>query len=483
MSWSEWITRRLTYPAYERCRGRSTLRVLARLQALAKTTPPALRTYTNQRLRDLLAFAGTRLPYYAHVFARCGIDPLAADVQAELRKLPLLEKAEVRAQTERMVWRDVPGGALPHASGGTTGDALHFFIDRVRQAEDLGARLFMQGLFGVHPGDRRLHLWGSPIEAKGAGLKRWRDRLLNERLLDAFHLAPTQLDAHLARIGRFKPRVIYGYPTALTLLARHAVDSNTSLSFPWLRLIVLTGEEVRAAQIAQIHATFGCAVASEYGNREVGLIAHDCRRGRMHILSPHIHLDITRAGQNTETERCGDVACTTLNTRAQPFIRYRLGDVGRRLADPCPCGLPFPTLRLEGGKITGFVALPDGRLCHGAITSHVLRDEPGLVEFKTYQHTLEEFEVLLVVDERFDPATIARVCHRYRALFGPRVNVECRIVDHIPPDPSGKRRYVVSAIAPNYSGFDLVDLPPETSNTGSARSAQAHRSTVAADSK
>ena len=138
------------------------------------------------------------------------------------------------------------------------------------------------------------------------------------------------------------------------------------------------------------------------------------------------------------------------------MIRYRIGDVGALLPGECSCGLAFPMMRLEGGKVTGMIALPDGRLCHGAITSHVLRDQPGIVEFKTHQRALDRFEVLLVVDDRFERRTFDVVVERYRRLFGPRIKVGCRTVDRIPPDPSGKRRYVVSDVAPNLREFEIV---------------------------
>ncbi len=459
MGFSEWLVRDVTYPAYEWLRGRRTLRELADLRRLAGVTTEVVQLDAARRLRDLLAFAGTCVPYYAELLPRCGVDPHGPDPYAELPKLPVQEKADVRANAHRMVWRGVPGGALPHSSGGTTGDTLHFCIDRVRQAQGLGARLFMQSLFGARPGDRRLYLWGSPIETRGPRVKRWRDRLLNEMLLDAFEMSPAQMDRQLARIFRFKPRVLYGYPTATALLARHAATRLGPARFPWLRLVVLTGEEVTPDQVAQVRATFGCAVATEYGNREAGLIAHDCPHGRMHVVWPHILVEIAVAGQAVPPGQCGDVLCTTLNTRAQPFIRYRVGDVGCLMPEPCPCGMPFPVMRLVGGKITGFIALPNGRLCHGAITSHILRKERGIVGFRTHQHALDEFEVMLVVDEHFDRTTLERVRQRYRDLFGPSINVECRVVEGIPPDPSGKRRYVVSDVAPNYAEFEVVSTP------------------------
>lgn len=456
---ASWLVRNVTYPLHERLRQRPTLREYRRLQLVSAGAPTDVVTDVTRRLRNLLRFAQQELPFYARRFAAHGVDWRSERPCDELQKLPPLTKAEIRANESEMQNRDVPGGAIPHSSGGTTGDTLRFLIDRVRQSEDLSARLFMQGLFGVRPGDRRLHLWGSPIEQRGLPLKRWRDRLLNEVLLDAFEMSPVQMDRHLERIRRFQPRVIYGYPTALARLAEHAQRRHRPRDFAWLQLIVLTGEEVTDNQRTLVQQAFGCAVAAEYGSREVGLIAHECPLGSMHIVWPHLHVEIATADRNAATGDVGDVLCTTLNTRAQPLIRYRVGDVACLTGQVCACGLPWPVMRLVGGKITGFVALANGRLCHGAITSHVLRDQGGIVEFKTIQHALDKFEVLLVVNESFDHATLERVRARYRALFGEHVQVACRLVDRIPPDPSGKRRYVVSHVAPDYGELEIVSRP------------------------
>ena len=375
------------------------------------------------------------------------MDPDAADPCAELAKLPVLQKSDVRANLARLVFHEVPGGPRAHASGGTSGDTLRFFIDRARQAQQLSCRLFMQRAFGVRPGDRRVYLWGSPIETHGSRIKRWRDRLLNEVVIDAFGMSPRQMDVQLAKIKSFRPALIYSYPTAAALLARHAAERHGPRDFPWLRLVVLTGEEITADQVAQVREAFGAPVASEYGSREIGLIAHECPRGSLHIMSPHIHMEVVANAQPAAPDEVGDILCTTVATRAQPFIRYRLGDIGAFVSGDCACGLPFPRMRLVGGKVTGFIALSDGRLCHGAVTSHVLRDEPGIVEFKTYQDAVDVFEVLLVVEDEFDSAVTERVRRRYQSLFGSHVRVDVRVVDRIRPDPSGKRRYVVSNVA------------------------------------
>ncbi|MBI5865078.1 MAG: glycosyltransferase [Planctomycetes bacterium] len=451
------VVRRLIYPLHERYCGRATMAEITALRRLARESPQTVALDVSRRLNDLVDFAKRELPFYAERLSAARLPAAASAGSALLRNIPPLTKAEIRAAGENMIWRRASGGCLPHSSGGTTGDTLHFFIDRLRQAQTLAARLLMQERLGVPLGQRRAYLWGSPIERRGGSWRRWRDRFLNETLLDAFDLSPEALDRHLARIAAFKPHLLYAYPSAAAALARRATGTGRRASLRSLRAVVLTGEEVSEAERDAIRAAHDCVVAQEYGSREVGLIAHECAAGGLHVIAPHVLVEAVVGGEPAGFSRTGELLCTTLNTRAQPFIRYRVGDVGALLSEPCSCGLPFPLMRLDGGKITGFLALPGGKLCHGAITSHVLRDQPGIIQFKTIQRGLERFEVLLVTDAQFQRTSLDTIRTRYRELFGAGIEVECSVVSEIPPDPSGKRRYFVCEALDSNAALEFAE--------------------------
>lgn len=440
----ELFARGVAYPLHEAIRGRATLKTLATLGTLAQLAPEALACETRRRLAALLEFAGSALPFHRR---RLGLLPRSSDPHERLSRLPVLDKRDIRAAGDALVWRGVPGGLRPMTSGGTTGDTLHFHVDRARIAEDHAARLFMQRLFGVRPGDRRAYLWGSPIEGRSSRARRVRDRVIGELLLDAFDLSTATLDRRLREIRRFQPRVLYGYPSALARLARRALEHCRPTDFASLRVVVLTGEEITAEQRAIIARAFGAPVASEYGNREVGLIAHECPAGALHVIAPHILVEIVTRDGVAPPGAVGSIVCTTLNLRGQPFIRYRVGDAGQLEPGACACGLPFPVMRLEGGKITGLMALPGGRFCHGAVSSYALRGIAGIVAFRTHQRQIDHIEVLLEVDAAYQPASAQLIRQRYRRLFGSAVRVDCRVVDRIPPDPSGKRRHFISDVA------------------------------------
>ena len=464
--WDERVCGGLLYPMHEWLCGRETYDELRALRRMLRVRPSTLDAIRTERVRGTLMHAERETLYYRELLAQCGVNTRATRVDLELQRLPLLEKSTIRARQADMVDPDVPGGPIAYSSGGTTGDTLRFRIDRVRQTQSTAARLAAQEWFGVRPGDRRAYLWGAPIETRAGWFRRLRDGLLNEIVLDAFEMSPEQMDRHVRRLRRFRPRCLYAYPTAAARLAQHIRSRWGRMHFPWLRLVVLTGEEITPEQRDAVQRVFGCPVAAEYGSRETGTIAHECPQGRLHVFASHVHVEILRDLQPVKPGEIGEVIVTMLNTRAQPLLRYRLGDAGTLDNEPCPCGLPLPTMRVTGGKITGFIVLRDGRVAHGAVTSHVVRDERGVIAFKTIQHEVDAFEVLLEVDGQFDAAAPVRIRERYQRLFGAGLRVDVRVVARIEPDPSGKRRYVVSHVADRLKALDVAAL--EGANTTAA---------------
>jgi phenylacetate-CoA ligase len=452
-----WLVRNVNFPLYEALRGRNTVRRLREYRRLFQLSPAGIRVHAHEMLEQELDFAARSLPFYEQRFTVAPESRNRVPAEQFLAQLPILTKAEIRAAGDSMINPKAVGGIKPGFTGGTTGDRLQFWVSPDYGSQNMAARLAMHELYGVRPGDSRVYLWGNPIEAKRAGLRRLRDWLINEHLLDAFRMSVSDMDQHLRQVKRLRPSMIYGYPSALTRLADHARHRYAPDDFAFLRLIVTTGEMLSAEQRTRIRAAFGCPVAAEYGAREIGLIAHECPQGSLHILTPIVHVEILNNLQPVEAGGVGEVVCTTVSNRSQPLIRYRLGDLGSLQEGVCPCGLGLPMMRLEAGKILGFIAMPDGRLCNGAVTSHVLRDLTGIVHYRTHQHELRRFTVWLQVDESFESGTTERIHARYARMFGQGCEVNVRIVDELPPDPSGKRRYVVSDVAPDYTDLRLVD--------------------------
>jgi phenylacetate-CoA ligase len=89
---------------------------------------------------------------------------------------------------------------------------------------------------------------------------------------------------------------------------------------------------------------------------------------------------------------------------------------------------------------------------HGLSLIYIVRDLPGVRQFKIAQESLDLTRILLVTDAAFDRARVSEIASAARARLGGDVTVEIELVDEIPPEQSGKYRYVVSKVVPGTTG-------------------------------
>jgi phenylacetate-CoA ligase len=98
------------------------------------------------------------------------------------------------------------------------------------------------------------------------------------------------------------------------------------------------------------------------------------------------------------------------------------------------------------GRQTDFVVAADGRIMHALAVIYVLRAVPGIAQFKCVQHALDRMEVQIVPDASWNDVARNAVVSGLQARLGASLQVELRLMDDIPPEASGKFRYVVSHV-------------------------------------
>ena len=110
----------------------------------------------------------------------------------------------------------------------------------------------------------------------------------------------------------------------------------------------------------------------------------------------------------------------------------------------------IPLLRPLGWLALGWHDLmrcPLPGLLHGLALVYILRDLPGVQQFKIVQESLQRTRILLVAGPAFTPQHQAQVVQQVRARLGTAVQVDIEPVAEIKPEASGKYRYIVSRVA------------------------------------
>lgn len=443
------FTSGVLFPLHERLKRHDSVAVRRSLEASQWWPPERLEALRVERLRALLTQAGQHVPYYRELFAEARFDPAAVASVADLQRLPFLTKAVVRAQGERLRHEQAEGLARFN-TGGSSGEPLIFFIGRERVSHDVAAKWRATRWWNVDIGDPEIVVWGSPIELGAQDrVRAWRDRLLRTELLPAFEMSEAKLDGFVAAIRARRPKMLFGYPSALSHIARHAERRGQRMDDLGIAVAFVTSERLYDDQRATISRLFGCRVANGYGSRDAGFIAHECPSGGLHLTAEDVIVEIVAPdGRVLPPGQSGEIVVTHLATKDFPFIRYRTGDVAVLDTARCACGRTLPLVREIQGRSTDFIVAADGTVMHGLALVYVVRDLPGVRGFKIVQHSLQRTEVQIVADEGFDrPARAAEIQAGLKRRLGAAVQVDVNYVDAIAPEKSGKYRYVVSHVA------------------------------------
>jgi len=437
------------FPLHERLKGHDTVAIRRGLEESQWWSSDHLRALQFDRLRVLLRHASTKVPYYRQLFTDLHFDVEAMQSLDDLARLPFLTKAVIRANSDAMKAEDARGLARFN-TGGSSGEPLIFFIGKERVSHDVAAKWRATRWWNVDIGDPEIVVWGSPIELGAQDrIKVIRDRLLRTQLLPAFEMTEEKLNHFIATMRKVKPRMLFGYPSSLSLIARHAKATGQRLDDIGVTVAFVTSERLYDDQRETIEKAFICRVANGYGGRDAGFIAHQCPAGEMHITAEDIIVEIVDAdGNPLPVGQSGEIVVTHLATKDFPFIRYRTGDIGMLGKEACRCRRGLPVLKEIQGRATDFVVAQNGTIMHGLALIYVLRDLPGVQAFKIVQESLDHTRVWLTPGNDADVAMMTRqIVDGFRARLGQGTTISVEIVDQIPAEKSGKFRYVQSKVA------------------------------------
>ncbi len=439
---TQWV-----FPLHERLKGHSSVAWRRQLEESQWWSADALQALRTKRLRNFLVAIGQRVPYYRDLFRQHHFDPAHVGSIADLRALPLLQKSDIRAHVDAFKAQD-HGPLTRYNTGGSSGEPLVFYMGRARKSHDVAAKWRATRWWGVDIGDPEMVVWGSPIELGAQDrLRRLRDGVLRSRLLGAFDMSQENLDRYVAAIVRARPKMLFGYPSSLALIADHACQRNVSLNQCGIDVVFVTSERLYDGQRERISTVFGCPVANGYGARDAGFIAHQCPSGSLHISAEDIVVETLRPdGQAAADGEVGEIVVTHMATQDFPFVRYRTGDMGALSGQPCACGRGLPVLGKLEGRSTDFVVARDGTVLHGLALIYTLRDLPEIAQFQIRQVSSELTQVKVVCPAELAATSRARIVRDFKARLGDAVEIRVEQVAGIAPESSGKYRYVISQV-------------------------------------
>ena len=442
-----WLVWNILFRLQERAKGHATLRILREMEGADGMSASELARLQDEKLRELIRYCHAHVPYIRAQMQAAGLVPEDIRSASDLPRLPLMEKADVRANREALR-SEIARELSPFSTGGSSGEPLIFDIGKRRVAARVACRQRVDRWWGVSVGDPEIALWGSPIEVTNQDrLRNLRDRLLRTRLLSAFEMNAAAISRYLDILEREACRQIFGYPSAIYLLCLQAQKERRNLRRLGVRVVFVTGEVLYPHQRELIVETLNCPVANGYGGRDSGFIAHECPQGGMHVLSDAVIVELLDPlGRPVGPGETGEIVVTDLYSHEAPFVRYATGDMAALSARQCGCGRALPLLDRIEGRANDCVVAPDGRIINSLALVYAVREVEGIDEFRIRQKEADEFYVQLVRNPQYPSDGEERIRKAWKSLMRSQVRVTFEYLTQLPQERSGKFRHVVSEI-------------------------------------
>lgn len=309
-----------------------------------------------EKLRRQLLYCYERSAFYRERWDAAGADPRRVTSLKDLRRFPLLRKADVRAEQAahppfgRYLCVDRADVARIHGTSGTTGRPTAFGLSRgdwdrigathARIMWAAGVRpsdtIFLGSFFGLYLGG-----WGAL-----AGGER-----LGATCLPFGAGVPGQTSQAVQWLAEMKPTVFYGTPSYALRIAEVARELGHDPAAFGLRVLFFSGEPGAGipATKRQIERTFGghCIDMGSMAEMTPWMTNAECaERTGMHLWDDVVYTEVLDP-VTEEPVGPGEVGVpvyTHLERDSQPMIRLWSADLARYTDEPCPCGRTYRRL-------------------------------------------------------------------------------------------------------------------------------------------
>ena len=392
------------------------------------------------RLRRL-ATAAVATRYWSEVFDGAGIRPETLEDQGEFERLPILEKATIKAQVTQMLTQP-PDGLFRMDSSGSTGRPVIVYRSEREQAEVSALHARIHATYGRRLLDRQVSI-GS---GKAAAPKGPVAMLRRAGLLPAMHRFSSfdPLDRQIDVLRRIQPDVLSGYSVAIEALAEAVIADGGLEVRPRL---VYTGSMTTSERGRRLaREAFGVRPLDVYATMETGPLAWECpdSPGDYHLNDDVQLLEIVDdRGRRVPDGKTGEVVITPLTCLSNPLFRYRIGDLAARRTHQCCCGRGLALLSPIAGRSNEAIRTADGRVLNTALLGACFSTHEDIRRWQARQLAPDALRIHVVVHPRWNDQSRDAALAMMRRYLGDALRYELMVVEDIPLAPNGKFQMIV----------------------------------------
>jgi phenylacetate-CoA ligase len=358
-----------------------------------------------ERLQSTLNRACKNVPFYRNQFAENRIDPLQIESLSDLTHVPFTHRSHFSEHYPYGLFavplRDVvrihtaQGSSINPVVSGYTKQDLAVWHEMVARA------LVAAGVSGLDI--LQIHL--------DVGLTNWgREYKDGAEAIEASVIPLTILppEKQLMILKDYRTSVLVTTGSAAAELVHLLFQSNLNPNALALKTLILVGEAPNRDMARQLEERLHVRTWFHYGLSEVPgpALAFECdERSGLHLSEDHFLAEVIDPDRGVPVKEgeVGELALTTLTTRAFPLIRYRTGDKVRLMEGPCGCGRTLRRMEWLRERTDEAVVIRGVKIHHQQVRTflhRILGHEPERCRFRVRETRRRDYlEVWLGVDE------------------------------------------------------------------------------------
>ena len=445
------------------CFGPEYRRIASEIERRNHWSSQQFRNYQVRQLITLLHHAVHNVPYYRQAYKTTRAQPDKINHLDDITRLPILEREIVRSDPVSLLDETLnPKKLIKLHTSGTTGTPLTLFRNIWLNS---AARAYFDVRCRALAGVKRKQ---NPSVSIGGHIVTDPNRttppfwVLNKRwkqlYMSSYHLAPDFLGSYIDEIRTFQPDYIEGYPSSVYALARFILENNLP-AIP-LKACFTTAETLFTHQRHAIRKAFACDTWDQYGCGEMAVFAAQCPHGAMHLSPEYGIVEVLdQNDQPLPTGQTGQLVCTSLINRVQPFIRYRLGDVGSLSDQSCLCQSPLPILAQIQGRMDDTLVTQDGKQI-GRLDP-VFKNTAGIIEAQIVQNDYHRFLIRVVPDKQYNQRHADTLIDNLARRTG-QADIRIELVDKIERTAAGKFKAVICNVPRQNQASAKIPAPTHT---------------------
>jgi phenylacetate-CoA ligase len=405
--------------------------------------------FQEKELRKILKHAFQQVPYYQKSFTDAGFHSIDFEEfeLSNITKIPYLEKNDLRKHGKDMLLANIreKNGEF-YASSGSTGTPTQILFSKaMHQRWSAAFEVRIRYWAGLSIKNARGMIGGRRIiqdgNAKGPF---YRYNMIEKQVyFSAYHINAENAQDYLNGMIKHDVDYMTGYAMSNFILARFIKENG--LKAPQLKAVITSSEKLTQEMRNTFKNVYGCKTFDSYSGLEACGLISECEFGKLH-LSPDVGIIelMKENGEYAQPGEIGEAICTGFLNYDQPLIRYRIGDLIKLSLDQqCKCGRNMPVIDEIMGRVEDTVIGIDGREMvrfHG-----IFINMPKIIEGQIIQHTLNEFEIVLVATEKLEQKDNEELLRRMQSQLG-AISLKISETNQIPRNQNGKFKAVISHV-------------------------------------